>query len=231
MAETITIQKDTIWKVATAILAVVVLALLLNKGSTAPAAAPSAGDNQPPVVNVDMKTLSDDDPFVGNANSKVTIVEFSDFQCPFCKAFFQQTEGQIITNYVKTGKVKFVYRDFPLSFHVNAEKAAEAANCANKQGKYWEMHDKIFQASQADGTGIAPDDLKKIAAGVSGIDTAKFNACLDSGETAAEIAKDEKDGMAVGIQGTPGFIVNGVVISGAQPYSVFQQVIEAALKA
>lgn len=88
----------------------------------------------------------DDDPVLGNANAPITIIEFSDYECPFCKRFYDQTFGQIKKDYIDTGKVKFIYRDYPLSFHPGAEPAAQAANCAGEQGKYWEMHDKIFQA-------------------------------------------------------------------------------------
>ena len=86
----------------------------------------------------------DDDPVLGDANAKVTVIEFTDFQCPFCGRHFEQTFGQIKENYVDSGKVKYVLRDFPLSFHPHAEEAAEAAECANDQGKFWEMHDELF---------------------------------------------------------------------------------------
>lgn len=95
-----------------------------------------------PRVNVS----ADDDAVLGNPNAPVTVIEFSDYECPFCKRFYDQTLGQIKKEYIDTGKVKFIYRDYPLSFHPGAEPAAQAANCAGEQGKYWEMHDKIFQA-------------------------------------------------------------------------------------
>jgi len=187
------------------------------------AAAPSAAA---PSVPLDMKALSDDDPFLGKADAPVTIVEWSDYECPFCQRFHSETFGQIVTNYVNTGKVKFVYRDFPLSFHPQAQKAAEAAACAGKQGKYFEMHDLLFSK----GVQGSVAGFKQYAKDL-GLNSAQFDSCLDSGETASEIAKDEQDGVSAGIQGTPGFIVDGRLISGAQPYTVFQQAIDAALAA
>ena len=231
-SETITLEKATVWKIATAVLAIVVIIMFLNKGGTTPTPQPTAGGDQFPVVNVNMKALADDDAYLGDANAPLTIIEFSDYQCPFCKRFFDDTEAQLINTYVKTGKARFVYRDFPLNFHANAQIAAEGSECAKKQGKFWEMHDAIFKASQADGTGIASADLKNIAATL-GLDTTKFNTCLDSGETTAEVQKDLNDGQAAGIQGTPGFFIgktdgsSAQMISGAYPFAAFQQVIEA----
>ena len=227
-------SSDRFWKFATVVL-IVVLAVFAFRGNVSNlAAAPTGGavanvpSQNAPAPVVDMKKLVDDDAVLGDAKAPVTIVEFSDYQCPFCTRFYQQTEKQIYDTYIKTGKVKFIYRDFPLSFHQNAQKAAEAAECADEQGKYFAMHDKMFDKSQADGTGIAVADLKSYAKEL-GLDTAKFNDCLDSGKMASETQKDQADGMAAGVQGTPGFFVNGVEISGAQPFSVFQQVIDAAL--
>ena len=172
-----------------------------------------------------MKALVDDDTVQGSANAPVTIVEFSDYQCPFCQRFYQQTLPQIEQNYIQTGKAKFVYRDFPLSsIHPFAQKAAEAAECAGEQGKYYEMHNKLFGEGVTGGV----DGYKQFAKDI-GLDTAKFNDCIDSGKMAAEVSKDQQDGVAVGIQGTPGFIINGEVISGAQPYERFKAAIDAAL--
>lgn len=166
----------------------------------------------------------DDDAVKGDKNAKVTIVEFSDFQCPYCGRFALQTLPSIRKDYVDTGKVKIVFRDFPLSFHENAQKASEAAECAGEQGKYWEMHDKLFQNQQA----LDVESLKKYAKEI-GLDTAKFNNCLDSGSMASEVKKDFNDGVAYGVTGTPSFFINGQKIVGAQPYEVFKQIIDAEL--
>jgi protein-disulfide isomerase len=119
-----------------------------------------------------------------------------------------------------------VFKDFPLSIHNNAQKAAEAARCSLEQDqeKYWEYHDKLF----ANSTALGQDNLKKIAADLK-FDTAKFNACLDSGKYVAAINKDTADGTKVGVSGTPAFLINGRFLSGAQPFSAFQEVIDEAL--
>jgi len=166
----------------------------------------------------------DDDPMLGNKNAKVTIIEFSDFECPFCAKFYSETMGQIKTEYIDTGKVKLVYRDFPLSFHANAQKAAEASECADDQKKFWEMHDLLFEKGVVGGV----TTFKQYAVDL-GLDTDKFNKCLDSGEKATEVQNDMKDGQSYGISGTPGFLVNGVRIVGAQPFSAFKAVIDAEL--
>ena len=177
-----------------------------------------------PTPSLDMVKLADDDPFIGNKDAPVTIVEWSDFECPFCSRFYSQTLGLIEENYINTGKVKLVFRDFPLSFHQSAQKAAEASECSDEQGKFWEMHDMIFENQQI----LSVENLKKWASDL-GLDTKKFNECLDSGKYASEVQKDMADGSAAGIRGTPGFIINGQLISGAQPYANFESAIELAL--
>jgi protein-disulfide isomerase len=169
----------------------------------------------------------DDDPVKGSKNAPITIVEFSDFQCPFCARFYTQTLPSIEENYIKTGKVKFIYRDFPLNFHQYAQKAAEAAECADEQGKFWEYHDILFQ-KQSEWSSAGVEKLKEYAQNL-GLDTAKFNECLDSGKYAGEVQKDYSDGSNYGVTGTPTFFINGIEVVGAQPYSVFQQIIEQEL--
>jgi protein-disulfide isomerase len=173
---------------------------------------------------VEMKELIDDDSIKGQADAPVTIVEFSDYECPFCARFYSQTLQQIDEEYIQTGKVKLVYRDFPLSFHPQAQKAAEAAECAGEQGMYYEMHDMLFERGVSGGV----TSFKAYAAEI-GLNTADFDNCLDSGAMADEVKKDFADGQAAGIRGTPGFIINGEVISGALPFENFKQVIDAKL--
>jgi protein-disulfide isomerase len=187
-----------------------------------PSAAPSNNNN--PTTDMDMEELIDDDAVKGDPNAPVTIVEWSDFECPFCTRFYTQTLGQIESEYIETGKVKFVYRDFPLGFHPNAQKAGEAAECAGEQGKYWEMHDKLFD----DGVEGGVASFKQYASDL-GLNTADFNNCLDSGAQAQEVKDDMAAGSAAGIRGTPGFVINGEIISGAQPFSVFKAAIDKAL--
>jgi protein-disulfide isomerase len=172
-----------------------------------------------------------DNPAKGPADAKVTIVEFSDFQCPYCGKFVQETLPQILSNY--GDKVRFVFMNLPLtSIHQYAQKAAEAAECANEQGAFWQFHDIMFQNQSA----LTVDDLKSYAAQLQ-LDTAKFNDCLDTGKMAdevdADLAAGEKAVSDAGLTrfGTPAFFINGVHLGGAQPYENFKAAIDAALKA
>ncbi len=168
----------------------------------------------------------DGDPVLGDANAPVTVLEFSDFQCPFCKKANDEALKQVKENYVKTGKVKLVFRDFPLEIHPEAETAALAAECAHEQGKFWEYHDVLFenQASLSDA------NYKKWAEEL-GFDTEQFNKCYKGLKYLDEVRKDMNDGQSYGVSGTPAFFVNGKLVTGAQPYTVFEQEIEAALVA
>lgn len=178
---------------------------------------------------------ADDDAVLGKADAPVTVIEFSDFQCPFCKRFRDQTFDLLKTTYIDTGKVKFVYRDFPLSsIHPNAQKAAEAAECAGEQEKYFDMHDKIFAGLPVWGSAPNPADTFKQYAQELGLKKADFDSCLDSGKMASEVSKDLTDGSASGISGTPGFWIvgkdgKGTQLSGAQPFPSFQAAVEAQL--
>jgi protein-disulfide isomerase len=161
----------------------------------------------------------------GAANAPVTIVEFSDFQCPYC-ARVQPTLAQVRDTY--KDKVKIIYKDFPLSIHQNAQKAAEAARCgfAQDQEKYWAYHDKLFENA----TSLTVENLKQYAVDLK-FDAATFNTCLDSGKYAAAVNQDMAEGVKVGVSGTPAFLVNGRFLSGAQPFTAFQEAIEEALAA
>ena len=168
-----------------------------------------------------------DAPKIGSG--KVEIIEFSDFQCPFCQQFFNTAYKEIKAKYIDTDKVTLVYRHFPLSLHVNAQKSAEASECANKQGKFEVYYNTLFINGKADGTGLAVPDLKKYAANL-GLDTVKFNSCLDSGEAVEVVKKDFEVGQRSGVTGTPTFFINGEKVIGAEKFSVFEQMIERALK-
>jgi len=195
-------------------------------GASAPSIAPSnipssGGAPAANVVQIDLE----DDAVKGSANAPVTIVEFSDYECPFCGRHYTDTLPKIISNYVDTGKVKIVFKDFPLDFHPNAQKAAEAAECAGEQGKYWEMHDELFDNKINYGI----DNLKQYAKNI-GLNSGKFDKCLDSGDMADEVKADLSAGQGYGVSGTPANFVNGKLISGACPYSAFQDAIEAELE-
>jgi len=172
---------------------------------------------EPPRVAVAV----DDDPSLGPANAPVTIVEFSDFQCPFCSRA-ESTVKAVLEKY--KGKIHFVYRDFPLGMHPFAAKAAEAAQCANDQGKFWEFHDALY----ADQTKLAVPDMEATA-GKLGLDAAKFKSCLDSGKFASEVAKDVQDGNKAGVSSTPSFFINGVSVVGAQSPDAFSEIIDQEL--
>jgi len=172
-----------------------------------------------------IESIADDDPVRGDSNAKVTIVEFSDFQCPFCAKAYP-TVKQTLETY--SGKVRLVYRDFPLSStHPLAQKAAEASECAEEQGKFWEYHDKLFE-SQAEWAGKGAEQFKKYAQDL-GLDAEKFNACLDSDKYREEVLKDLGDGQKLGVTGTPTFFINGKMLVGAQPFEAFKQIIEEEL--
>jgi protein-disulfide isomerase len=163
-----------------------------------------------------------DDPTKGPATAPITIVEFSDFQCPFCSKV-NPTLKQVEEKY--GDKLRVVFRDFPLSsIHKDAAKAAEAAECAHEQGKFWEMHDKMF----GNQTKLQVEGLKQSATEI-GLDATAFNQCLDSGKFAAEVQKDVDEGISYGVTGTPAFFINGRMLSGAQPLDAFTAVIDEEL--
>ena len=180
------------------------------------------------------KTTIKDDPFMGRVDAPVVFVEFSDYECPFCARFFRDTMPKIKKDYVNTGKLKYVFKDFPLSFHKRAFKAAEAAHCAGEEQKYWEMHDQIFANQQR----MAIADLVGYAKNL-GLNSKKFKKCLDDDRYAEDIKKDMAIGVSNQIDGTPSFIigrenkngeVTGNMITGALPYDTFKNIIETLLK-
>ncbi len=161
-------------------------------------------------------------PSRGPAAAPVEIVEFSDFQCPYCLRA-HPTVDQVLSAY--GDRVRFVYRHYPLPGHPNARPAAEAAECAAEQGKFWPYHDKLF-ATQSK---LSDADLKQDAVDL-GMDGGKFNACVDSHKYAAKVETDLRAGQEAGVDGTPAFFINGRLISGAQPYDVFKKVIDEELQ-
>jgi protein-disulfide isomerase len=188
----------------------------------APIAAQGAGQ-QPAALPQRVQVSDGGDPAIGPADAPVTIVEFSDFQCPYCKTFRDQTLDALLERY--GDQVRFVFRDFPLSqLHPFAQKAAEASECANEQGHYWEMHDLLF----ANSPNLSEDALKGFAEQL-GLDMEQFNECLDSGRYADEVTADLQEGMSYGVTGTPTFFINGIRLVGAQPLANFQAIIDQEL--
>lgn len=227
---TITISHESLWKILAAVFAVLLVVSIFTYGFRGAGTTGITGTTVKDVKNAAADegraagtgVSADDDPQKGPANAKVTIIEFSDFQCPFC-ARAQPTLEQIFQTY--GSKVRLVYRDFPLSFHQNAQKAAEAAECADEQGKFWEYHDILFANQNA----LDTESLKKYAAELK-LDSQKFNSCLDSGKYGQEVKKDFSDGQSAGVQGTPAFFINGRLVSGAQPFENFKAIIDEELK-
>ena len=227
------------WNIATAILAVLLVVSLFANwdidisktgGSAAGIADAAAGAAEANAPSFDDFVASDyydadTDPVLGDADAPVTIIEWSDFECPFCARAYP-TVKQVEEEYVADGRVKIVFRDFPLSFHAEAQPAALAAECANEQDMFWEYHDLIFENQN-----LLGDAQYESWAQELGLDMNQFSDCYSSQKYASEVAEDFSDGGRLGVQGTPSFFVNGVQISGAQPYSVFEAAIEAALAA
>lgn len=199
-----------------------------NRGSR-PAAFPAAGGGGAPAVQPSPQAPSrvevsvDDDPARGPEDAPVVIIEFSDYQCPYCKRWRMQVYDPLFETY--GDKIRFVYRDFPLqSIHPEAVPAAVAANCAGEQGKYWEYHDLLFLGGKELGR-----DTYLAYAEELGLDMEAFQTCLESEEQRQEVLDDFNDGVRLGVRGTPTFFINGLPVVGAQPFNVFQNIIEQEL--
>ena len=186
-----------------------------------PAGPPTAAPNQGPQR---VEVSADDDPAWGPEDAPVTIIEFSDFECPFCARFRKQTYDRIKEAY--GDKIRFVYRDFPLvQLHPQAVPAAIAAQCAHEQGKFWEYHDLLFLGDKP-----LSRDTYVAYADQLGLDVDEFSRCIDEERYMGEVQKDFEDGVAAGVRGTPTFFINGVPLVGAQPFENFQAVIEQELQ-
>ena len=196
-----------------------------------------AGQPAPPLAPENIELGVDDDPLMGDRKAKLILVEFSDFQCPFCARFVHETLPEIEKDYIKTGKLKYVFRDFPItSAHKDAFKAALAAGCALDQGKFWEMHDRLFENQ----TAFTVHNLTQSAEAI-GLNKEKFQQCLNNNEYETEIQSDFADGLKAGVNQTPIFFLGLTepnspkvkvltVISGAKPYAVFKAAIDSALQ-
>jgi protein-disulfide isomerase len=171
-------------------------------------------------------------PALGNPRATLVMVEFTDFQCPYCARYHATTYGALKKAYVDTQRMRYVTVDFPLDFHALAFKAAEAAHCGDQQGQYWPLHDRLFQS----GGRLEPENLLKLAQGL-GLNMAAFKACLDGGATADRVRKGLAQGESLGVDGTPTFIigraegsvVRGRMIVGAYPTKVFDDLIQSHL--
>lgn len=198
-------------------------------GTSAPAAAAGAAVQEESSVTTAVPQVTryavpvDDDPALGPADAPITIVEFSDFECPFCQKWNSEVYGKLKEQY--PDQVRLVYRDFPLeSIHANAFPAAEAANCANEQGQFWPFHDKLFSMEQ----GLSTQAYTQYASDL-GLNLDDFKACLESGKYKPEVQADFDFAANLGVRSTPTFFINGIALVGAQPFEVFQEVIEKEL--
>jgi protein-disulfide isomerase len=199
----------------------------------APGMAP--GQQQPgaPQITKIAAVNIDGAPTKGKADAPVTMVEFADFQCPFCGRFVTDSLQQIMKKYVDTGQVKFVYEQYPLPFHPNAQPAAMAAECANAQGKFWPMHDKLYATQttwESQDSAAVKNTFKQYAASL-GLNAASFNSCLDSSKYSDKIQKQTSLGSQYGVSGTPTFYIGNqkagyTQIVGAQPITSFEQLIK-----
>jgi protein-disulfide isomerase len=172
------------------------------------------------------------DPFKGDPAAPVLLEEFSSYQCPFCKRYFQETFSQIVTSYVEAGLVRYVFRDYPLASQPQSSLAAGAANCAGQAGggsAYWAMHDLLFERQTEWSGRSSAGDLFRGYAGELSLDTAAFGECLDAEATRNQVQADLREGTARGVRGTPTFFIDGQPLVGAQPYNVIAQAIDAAL--
>jgi len=185
-----------------------------------------------------IKISEDNDPVIGDTDAPITIIEFSDFQCPFCARFHVQTLPTIMDEYINKGTVKLVFRDFPIqSIHPNAVPASVAAECANEQGKFEEMYDTLFEKQNEwnnQETNKAVDLFSQYASEMQ-LGQEEFDSCLKNGKHIEEIKKDLDDGRAYGVSGTPGFFIGNeqigfVELKGAQPFESFKKVIDIQLK-
>lgn len=169
--------------------------------------------------------IDENDPVFGADNAPITIVEFADFQCPFCIRHAQETYPRLLEDY--GDKIRFVYKDFPLSsIHPDAYSAALSAQCANEQGKFWEYHDLLFTGS----LGLGQEAYDSYA-GQLGLDMTAFDLCINEERYAEQVQSDYDFGVQLGVSSTPTFFINGIAVVGAQPYTVFAQIIDFELEA
>ena len=188
----------------------------------------SSGDNTEQLTLVENVSV-DDDSSQGELNAPVTIIEFSDYQCPFCKRFYEESHQTIMDDYVATGKVRYVYRDFPLDSHPQALSAATAANCAGEQDHYWEMHNMLLDNQDEWSFNPSANQIFQNYASELNLNTEDFSKCLSDNQQVQEISNDQNDGIAATVEQTPTVFINGRKIVGAQPLTTYIAIIEGEL--
>ncbi|MBW2986396.1 DsbA family protein [Candidatus Woesearchaeota archaeon] len=230
----IKISKITLWQGLAGVLFVLLLISMFTQGfgiggsETPTAAVPAVVPTEPakPTVQLTVDDIDlEDVPFMGEEDAEITMVIYDDFECPFCSKFETDSFAKIKEEYIDTGKAKFYYKHFPLGFHSHAQLAAEASECAHDQGKFWEMHDKIFE-NQKD---LSEESLKTWAEELE-LDMDDFNSCLDSHKYAEKVKLSMAEGQKVGVQGTPSVLIEDELVVGAQPFENFKKVIDSKLE-
>ncbi len=220
-----------------ALLAAVLIACAKTAESATPAVAVSPAtpaltygpDALPVAMDTALLRKADLGRITGDSAAAVIVLEISDFQCPYCKSFHDSTYPAVRANYVDNGKTRMAYVNLPLRMHQNAWPAAEAAMCASVQGKFWAMHDSLFNSQPRWGTIAKPDTIFARFARTMAIDGATFSSCQSSHATRPLIASDAERAGSIGITGTPAFIIGDSALSGAQPYREFKRMIDANL--
>lgn len=192
-----------------------------EQAGDSPPAAPAASKSAQQIRRYEV--IEDDDPVIGPDNAAITIIEFSDYQCPYCAKWHAEVFGRLREEYPE--QVRIIYRDFPLeSIHPEAKPAAAAATCAHEQGKFWEYHDLLINA----GNDLGQETYLAMAREV-GLDSPSFQICIEEGRYLGEVQADLEYASGLGVRSTPTFFLNGIPLVGAQPYEIFQQVIEKEL--
>ncbi len=219
-------KDKNIWRTTGLILIGIITGYLIGRFSYVEylPTSPDIQKKQKPIQQIN----PDDDPFIGSDAAAVTIVDFSDYQCPFCRNFYMNILPELKKNYINTGKIKYVYRDYPLKIHKAAVNAAMAANCSGEQGKYWEMHGKLYKDQESWSKSENPNTKFKEYAVELGLNTYIFNECFDSEKFKQEIIDDKTEGVNYGVFGTPTLFLNGKILRGGyfQNYNLFEGYLE-----
>ncbi len=232
-------QSNSFMLSASILIAGVLIAgsVIYSAGKSTGGSAPqqvAVGNNQPtPSANLaEALKIGGRDVILGDQNAPVTLIEYGDYQCPFCGRMFSQVEPQLRDEYIKIGKVKMVFRNFQF-LGQESTNAGAAAECAKDQGKFWAYHDELYKAEIADGkenSGNLNRTLFVSLAGKAGLDVNAFTSCYDGNKHVSQVQKDRDAASAIGVNSTPTSYINGQLVQGAQPYSVFKSVIDIALQ-
>lgn len=236
-------KDSNYWKFATFLLGGLIVGYLIAKASSValmgditkldenvqPVQVQVGGDIDEITMPAVVEVAQDDDAMIGDTDAPIEIIEFSDYQCSYCQRFHVSTYPDLLKNYIETGKVKFIYRDYPLTFHANSMNAAAAGECADNEGKYWEMHDKLLDGLAAWSGSTEAISIFSEYANEIGLDVSDFEECYGGVDVQEEIKGDMRDAINAGVRATPTFFINGQKLEGAQPYSVFESILESML--